>query len=253
MSGQSPALILSVKGVNTDQVDLNDKASAPARDYTDPIFLQAQGTPYLLRSFLNYGNKKLTHTISVGNPNQIDFSYDLKQGALIQVWRGDFLDVTNMWVQRGEPQLAIPRGSMIMLSDAPDVAVLSDVNAAWPDSVAFDDIQNKGYTLDDKRAPTFRYLINNVTVSDKIATEIENASLIRTVTVTNPPAGSYLKLALGSKIDLISEGVYRIDDKSYYIRIDKSYKPVVRQMSKGSELIVPFNNTNGVINYFITW
>ncbi|MEO6649028.1 MAG: family 16 glycoside hydrolase [Chitinophagaceae bacterium] len=252
IGGQKPALVLSIQGVNTDRLDLTDKGSAPARDVTDPIFLQPQGSPYLLRSFLNYGDKKLTHTISVGNPNQLNYSYDLKQGALIQIWRGEFLDVTNMWVQRGEPQLAIPRGSVTTLSDAPAVAILSDANAAWPDSVAFDELQNKGYTLDDERAPTFRYVIKGVNISDKISTGSVLASILRQLTATNPPANLYCRIASGVKIDLISEGIYRIDDKSYYVVIDKKYKPLLRQTKNGYELIAPFENTPN-LNYIITW
>jgi hypothetical protein len=253
ISDQKPALVLSIKGVNTDLVTLSDKASGPSRHYSDPIYLQPQGTPYLLRSFLNYGDKKLTHTISVGDPNQINYSYDLKQGALIQVWRGDFLEVTDMWLERGEPQIAVPRGSVITLSDAPAVAVLADGNTAWPDSVAFDDFQNKGYTLDDKRAPSFRYILEGLNVSDKISIGSDNASLVRQLNVSNPPANLYCQVALASKIDRVGEGTYRVGDKSYYITIGKQYKPVLRQTSKGSELIIPFQNTGGAINYTITW
>lgn len=253
ISEQKPALVVSIKGVNTDKIDLNDKGSAPVINISDPVFLQPQGTPYLLRSFLNFGTKKLTHTISVGDPNQLNYSYDLKQGALIQVWRGEFLDVTNMWLDRGEPQIAIPRGSLITFSDAPAVAVLTDSNSAWPDSLAFDDLKNKGYTLDDKRAPTFRYSIKGVTVSDKISTGEEKASIMRQITVTNSPANYYCRVASAEKIELVNEGIYRIDDKSYYIRLDKKFKPILRQTSKGAELIVPFQSNVNSINYYITW
>jgi hypothetical protein len=47
----------------------------PAAESTDnPILLDPTEKPYLLRSFLNYGNRKLTHVISDGNPDQLNFS-----------------------------------------------------------------------------------------------------------------------------------------------------------------------------------
>ncbi len=86
------------------------------------------------------------------------------------MWHGPFLDVTEMWEQRGEPQLAKPSGSVVPLSEAPALAVLKDKETTlWPDSVAFDDLKNMGYTLDKQRDPTFEYEAGGYRVSDKIA------------------------------------------------------------------------------------
>jgi hypothetical protein len=71
------------------------------RRAVNPIIITPEGTNYLLRSFLNFNNKKRTHVISVGSPQQVNYSYDLKQGALLQVWNGPFVDATEMWEQRG--------------------------------------------------------------------------------------------------------------------------------------------------------
>ncbi len=90
-------------------------------------------------------------------------------------------------------------------------------------------------------------------VSDKISPGSDNASLTRQIDVENPPGNLYSRLASSTKIDLVSEGLYRVDDKSYYISIGKQFKPVLRQTSKGNELIVPFENGGRTINYTITW
>lgn len=246
------ALALSIQGINTDKADLQDKSSTPITELTNPAIVEPQSRPYLLRSFLNFGNTKLTHVISVGDPRHINYSYDLKRGAIIQMWRGGFLDVTNMWVQRGEPQLAVPLGSVVALSDAPALAVLSEANASWPDSVAFDDLQNKGYLLDSLRSPEFRYVLNGAFVKDKISTVEDGMSLLREINVSNAPANLFLRVTAAVKIDNISEGLYRIDDKSYYIRIDKRFKPFLRQTSKGNELLIPISN-GSQIAYYLTW
>ena len=88
---------------------------------------------------MEFGGKKLNYVISLGDQSGLNYAYDLRTGALFQVWRGGFLDATDMWHSRGMAQLAVPLGSIVPLSDAPSVAILPDQNGPWPDSVAFDD------------------------------------------------------------------------------------------------------------------
>ena len=218
----------------------------------NPILLNPEGKPYLLRSFLNYGEKKLTHVISVGNPNQLNYSYDLKQGALFQIWRGEFLDVTQMWRQRGEPQLAKPLGAVIVLSDAPALALLGNPDQAWPDSVAFDDFQNKGYSLDANKSTSFQYSFNGITVSDNISAT-DPHSLVRKLNILDAPNGLYLRLASAVEIESIGKGLYAIGNKSYYITLDDSQQPVIRKSKMGKELIVAIPAAASTYSYSITW
>ena len=218
----------------------------------NPILLNPEGKPYLLRSFLNYGEKKLTHVISVGHPNQLNYSYDLKQGALFQIWRGEFLDVTQMWRQRGEPQLAKPLGAVIVLSDAPALALLGNPDQAWPDSVAFDDFQNKGYTLDANKFPSFQYSFNGISVSDKISAT-EPSSLVRQLKITDAPKGLYLRLAAAAEIASLGNGLYAIGNKSFYITLDNSQQPIIRKSKLGKELIVAIPSATSTYSYSITW
>jgi len=225
----------------------------PVEMSTDnPITISIEGKPYILRSFLNYGDKKLTHVISAGYPNQLNYSYDLKQGSLFQIWRGGFLDVTDMWHERGEPQLAKPLGSVIVLSDAPALAVLADAQAAWPDSVAFDDFHNEGYTLDENRFSSFAYSVNNMHVTDKISAP-NATSLMRQLDINNAPANLYCRIANADNIEMIGKDLYAIDGKSFYINVADSFKPMIRQTQKGKELIVALHGNTASFNYSITW
>jgi hypothetical protein len=219
---------------------------------SNPIMVNPGARPYLLRSFMEDGDKKLTHVISAGDPSQVNYSYDIKQGALFQVWRGEFLNVTQMWEERGEPQLAVPLGSVIKLSDAPAVAVLSGVNDAWPDSVAFDDLTSHGYVLDKHRAPKFLYTIKGIEVSDSIAPQTGGEGISRTITIANPPANTYVRLVSTGVIEAVNGDLYALNGKSFYIRIDKKYKPVIRQSAKGKELVVKYD-TSGPLTYSIIW
>jgi len=219
----------------------------------NPYILTVKDKPYLLRSYLMFDQKKRTHVISVGSPDKINYSYDLKQGALLQVWRGPFMDVKEMWHDRGEPQLAKPLGNVLTLSGAPFIAVLADKDAAWPDSIAFDDLQNKGYVLDKSKMPAFLYASNGAEVNDNIALTGNGAALERTLTISNTKEDLYCRIATASSIKSSKSGEYEIGNKSYSIKIEKDLKPVIRNTKKGQELIVPVKKGTSTITYSLTW
>jgi hypothetical protein len=217
------------------RVGVPELVKASEEDEDDPILIDPKGKPYLLRSYLMHGDRKLTHVISYGHPDKLNFSYDLKQGALLQVWRGDFLDVTEMWHERGEPQLAKPRGSLLVLSDAPALAVLTEAGSAWPDSIAFDDLANHGYTLDADRTPSFQYGYKGMDVSDKIS-GVDVKGITRELTVKDPVDNLYCRVVSDASIVRSGNGQYVIGDRAYYLRLDDRYKAVIRKTAKGMEL-----------------
>ncbi|MDB5109356.1 MAG: hypothetical protein JWR67_470 [Mucilaginibacter sp.] len=228
---------------------LSKRRNAPV----NPIFLKPQNQPYLLRSFLMFNHIKRTHVISMGDPNGLNFSYDLKQGALFQVWRGQFLDVTEMWENRGEPQLAKPLGSVLGLSVAPVLATLNNIENRWPDSVAFDDLQNKGYQLDKNRMPTFLYSYAGADITDKISAQANGESLLRNVSVTNAPGNFYFRIAEAAAIEKLENGLYAIGHQLYYIRFGEETKPVIRSTKNGQELIVALKKGSNTLSYSLIW
>ncbi|MGV8878784.1 MAG: 3-keto-disaccharide hydrolase [Sphingobacteriaceae bacterium] len=230
----------------------SDKEKKQA-NFDDPILINPENKPSLLRSFMNFGNKKLTHIISVGYPDQLNYAYNLKQGSVFQVWRGGFLDVTEMWYERGEPQLAKPLGSVITLSNGPVLAVLSDEKASWPDSIAFDDMHNDGYVLDQQHSPAFKYEWKGMQVTDKISSQKNGESLLREISVTNPIPNLYGRIITGARIEKLADDLFAINDRSFYIRIDKGLKAQIRDTQNGQEIIVRFGSQNTPISYSIIW
>jgi hypothetical protein len=151
-----------------------------------------------------------------------------------------------MWESRGEPQLAIPLGAVTTLSAAPSFAFLDDPSSAWPDSIPFDEFDNQGYSLDSGRNPTFHYRYGGVSVDDKI-TMVENGeSLKREIKVTNAPPNLFFRLASGKSVESLGKGLYLIDDKAYYIRVDGRLKPTVRKAHGMEELVVAFDNLSSL-------
>lgn len=220
----------------------------------NPILVNPLDRPYLLRSFLTYNKKTITHAISLGHPNQLNFSYDLKQGALLQIWRGKFADATDIWHQRGEPyQRIVPQGSVIPLSGSPALAVLKDPgNSPWPDSISFDQFKLNGYVLDKERMPTFQYAFNGVEVKDKISV-IKGKSIERTLSVTNAPSGMYCRIAVASKIEKVRDHYYAIGDKTYFLALDTPTQPTIRNRDGGQELLIPVSGPTSTVSYSIIW
>lgn len=219
----------------------------------NPYILNAGSKPYLLRSFLMFEGKKRTHVISVGTPEKVNYSYDLKQGALLQVWRGSFIDVTEMWKDRGEPQLAKPLGTVLPLSAAPAIAALADKNSAWPDSIAFDDLQNKGYVLDKSKMPTFLYSSNGAEISDKIVVQSGGGAIDRTISLSNSKGPLYCRIAAAPTIEALKNNTYSIGNKAYTIKVAAEAKAFIRKTKNGQELLAPLADGTASLTYSLIW
>src|SRR5690606_36951504 len=81
---------IQYKGFQKEPVQQLTGAAARRFRMVNPIIVEAEGEPYVLRSYLLFDKGKRTHVISVGNPNHTNYSYDLKQGSILQFWRGGF-------------------------------------------------------------------------------------------------------------------------------------------------------------------
>jgi len=244
---------ISYKSFQEEPVQQLTGAAARRFRVVNPIIVEAEAEPYVLRSYLLFDNGKRTHVLSVGNPNHTNYSYDLKQGSILQFWRGGFVDATGMWESRGEPQLATPLGAVTTLSSAPSFALLSNSNSIWPDSIPFDDFHNKGYSLDNSKNVTFHYEYNGFNVDDKISMVATGESLKREVNVTNAPENLYFRIASGKAIESLGKGLYVIDGKSYYIKVNERLKPVIRKSQNADELVVAFSKNLSSLEYSIIW
>ena len=119
--------------------------------------IETDERPYLLRSFMNFPPAKVydftdkrTHVVSVGEARGPHYSYDLHNGSLLQVWRGKFLDVGDMWIDRGEPQVARALGNVIAFDGRPQ---WSEDGDQWPDSLS--ELHHLRHELDAQGRPTF--------------------------------------------------------------------------------------------------
>lgn len=241
-----PGLGLSVSQAGTRPQPLHALTSLPEPDPVGVVSVTPETKSQLVRSFVQMPGErtKRTHSLSVGSPSGYHYTLDLNQMALLQVWKGDFANVTEMWYERGEPQLLRPMGTTIHLPAQPALAVLTNEATAWPDSLTESTLQYKGLTIDKQGAPTISYELAGLRVTDAI--RVESDALVRTLSLTGAPDGTaYCRIAAGSLAEEASKGLYAVNDRSYYIRFDPKAKVKLRQRNGKQELLLPVAMKNG--------
>ena len=183
--------------------------------------------------------------------------YDLKSGNLVAVWHGDFVDATPMWNDRGDGSFK-PLGAVQYLFNNEPLATLSSPTDPFPAMKKETQLnetpyKGKGYVIEEGTGrPVFLYNYNGLDVEDKIYPDDDNRAITHEVIVKNPVAQQnlYYKLAEGKTIIQLSNGMYAIDDKSYYIKPAAGTSPVIRDSNGKKELITPVSNS---IKYTLIW
>lgn len=219
------------------------QASIPVEpgNLTDSVLIDAVSN-MVIRSFSDLpGGIRITHAVNVGSPAQVHYTYDLDKGMIVQVWRGRFLNASTMWIGRGDGS-SRPLGDVKYLGKpVPAIEKLNTAQAAWAQDTVGTGFKPKGYVLNAAGQPTFRYVIYGSPVNDASTVMEGEKGIHREIVLQNQVEGLYMHLALGNHIEMLNDGSYAIDDKSYYIRIDDAgaNKPVIREVSGKQELIIP--------------
>ncbi len=225
---------------------LHAVASIPVIPPEPLITVAPSREPEIVRSFMFDNGKKKTHVLSVGFPQGLNYALNLDQGAIMKVWRGPFLNATDMWYERGEPQTASPMGAVVEQTGR--AALLPE--GPGRDSVA---MTYKGYTLDADRVPAYSYEAGGLQLTDVIKPSPDNDGLIRTLTVAGSPSNSAtVVLAEGDRIQKLDKRVYVVDQR-YYIRLSDDKQPA-EIVTRGSKqvLVLPLRSA-GAVTYSIIW
>jgi hypothetical protein len=257
---QAPALGFFVEGPSLASQSLHLPSSFPYLNPVGAIRVVPGRKPRVIRGFLEHNGKKKTHCASVGDPSGVHYSIDMSQGTVLQVWKGEFLDATSMWYERGEPQLGQALGSAIILSSKPSLAVLTDKNTPWPDTLSTEaNYLFKGYSLNKEGRPTFKYSLSGVEVLDYLYPE-EDRKLSRKITLKGDNRSHlWYRLAEGQIITQLPDGTYAINDNEYYLdaRGTTGAKTVIRESAtkegtSRQELLVSLSATT-TLQYSLIW
>ncbi|WP_116105669.1 PA14 domain-containing protein [Lewinella sp. IMCC34191] len=192
--------------------------ATPRSAETTPV--ETDDRPYLLRSFLNFPmarvydyTQKRTHVINVGELDGPHYSYDLQNGALLQIWRGPFVDVSEMWEDRGEPQVVRALGPAISFDGRPQ---WTTEGRNWPTEAT--NLQHRRYELDENGRPTFYFDMDEAgEVSDRFIPT--DRGLERTL--TNSAEGETLttNIAAASEIRETAPGVFETVNPGLNIQV----------------------------------
>lgn len=198
----------------------------------DPILVNPIENP-VLRSFIDLPDgKRLTHAVSVAGTQKVHYSYDLSKGNLAQVWRGEFLDATPMWNNRGNG-VSKPMGAVVFLGN-PEKNLHDTEFTAMSEK-----FKANGYQLKNGGVE-YQYQNIGVKFKDFIICRADGKGLDRTLTSEGITANKRYSIASGSEIKMIKDGLYWVVDKGYYIQMDPKSpsKPSIESSADGQNLMV---------------
>ncbi len=202
----------------------------------------------IVRGYINHKDKKETHALSVGDPSNIHYSYDLVDGTLLRAWRGDFADVTNMWQNRGQSQLLMARNATVEFDDGVPFAELSSESGKWPTDrpTAY---KNKGYRIDASGRPIFLSSYEDIEIEDTVKPST-GGNLQRNVKIGKGTGESiWMSASKAKSIKEIEEGLISVN-ADYYIKLPKGSSYTIRQNGGQDQLLLSIENE---ANYEIIW
>lgn len=207
---------LTLQKNNGKPLALHTRASLPDPPPAPLIEVEPKQEPSLLRCFFQHLTKKKTQVILVGDPKGTHFAYDLDQAALLQVWRGDFANATDMWHERGEPQTASAMGVGVILPGRCPLAL-----NGLPDTLDHrKELLYRGYQLSAERSPNFKYQYQGLEFSESFKTASNGQGLERVTSIQNPEGKKFsYRLAQGTSISSLGAGLYAVNGQSYYIKV----------------------------------
>ena len=272
-SGQR-SLTLSVKTPGFGEVYLSRekaKTVTVSKGFA-PILLTARnpGEAIVQRSFLPDAKPR---SIGVGYPGEVNLCWDADLLNLSYLWRGNFLDVSTLWNGRGANSK--PAGSdQVRTAQGFPFQILESLDEAWQPfsegkikyqrdtanpqkEITFNlrhpDYRFKGYRLDKKRFPAFRYRFQNLSITDFYQPEKIDGiqSIVRTLKIQGKPADhTYLRLA--NTGPLSAEDGWYDAGQNLKIKIEDA-TPVLRKINGQAELLIPVSGSDKAIRILYRW
>ena len=159
------------------------------------------------------------------------------------VWRGDFLNASSMWIERGDGSSRVRGKATYFGKPALTLAKLGSDQGPWIADTTGTGYKPKGYKLDDAGLPTFMYQLNGMQINDASKVLANGEGIQRQISSKVSTTDMYARLAAGKQIIKLSDVLYSVDDKAYQIRLDNAgAKPVLRVTADGQELLIPFQS-----------
>ena len=190
------------------------QARSPRGVIREPLEIVVQDEARMLRrAYPNIGKRG----IGVGYPGGINIAFDAEQMRLGLLWRGRFADPGGVWRGQGSGQVR-PMSRPISFVEGPEVDSATEPWVA--DNGRPPNHRFKGYSLDQKQRPTFRYEFGSIAVEDffqeirSTGDSTESAKVLRrtiTFTSTDPIDDLRFRVATkGEQIQKESDRVFQV-------------------------------------------
>jgi hypothetical protein len=219
---------------------LHEKSSEIEFSKTVLNVIEPTTQPIFQRSFVDFNGKKRTHAINVGFPQGLHYSYDTKQGGLLHVWRGRFLNTTEMWHERGEEQTAEPLGVSVQLTGR-----FSLINKDKLDSIPESELRYEGINLmniEGQKTPQFSYRYQSTTIKDWTQPSANKQGLQRTITLSTPLPNMNVLVSTTTKgIQKTAEGLFAVNGAEYFIKLPSGLSAVITEKNGQQMLMVALN------------
>lgn len=258
--GGQPALSLQTEGPGIRMHALQDAASFPVSRENVPFLIDPVEDPIVFHGFMDVGDLIHTHTAAVGYPGDIHFAFDQNSGTLMKIWKGEFVNASTMWRGRGGGNLSLNEDAVITITGAPSLAYLDDSESAWPESLQEGiDYRFNNYQFDGKGQLIFHYRLDDLEIEDQIVPANENRELTRTLTFRPESSHEdlYFRIVKGKEISRLPNGLYQVDDKTYFIRLDAAENRQdawIRSSGEGQELLIPVTDDDDAsFSYSYIW
>jgi cytochrome c553 len=182
--------------------------------------------------------------IGVGYPERVNLAFDSGEMALRQLWRGEFANADfGSFNPRGSEKISFPPGIPFHRLESLDDnwPYKGKTNHSFPQDHGY---QWRGYTLDAKRRPTFRYAYGEIAVEDffeDVRGEDGKGWFKRTLHFEAPGAQPpfYFRPASGGSVTAVSEQSFKID--ALQLRITSAHKGSTRE----GEVLIPLTLPKG--------
>ncbi len=229
-----------IAGPGIRPVTLSDQSLLGTRG-PDPILVDPNERP-VLRSFMDIpGSYRVTHAVSVGSPQQVNYTYDMDHGSLVQVWTGGFLNATPMWHSRGDGS-SRPMGAVVHLgTPALSLARLGSLAEAWPSDTLGSKFRTNGYRVGTEAHDLqFLYEAFGLQVEDSLEPLEDRKGIRRILHLTGSLENTYLRLAVADQITDLGKGLFLVGDKAYYLKLggDSALLPAIRSSEGRQELLI---------------
>jgi hypothetical protein len=248
----APILGLWVNGEDFRAMSFHNFSSLLAGAPHDPILMEAREN-VVFRSFMdikkNNKSRRIVHGVHVGSPEQLHYTFDMDKAALVQIWKGNFLNTAPMWDDRGDGS-SQPTGAKLILGNNPSIVTEGSktnlIDTIYPDA----HYRQLGYDINDAGLPTFRYQIYGAEMTDESRNTEGGKFLTRTINNTNSAPNLSVRLAIAKEIIKMNDDTFIIDNKSYYLKVLNGAKTTIEKVGDVSILMTPLTNK---VQYSIMW